>query len=184
MPICSRCRRAHRSVHKTCAVCRDANNARRKERWDLVQAAKVGGCVICGEDSLEILEFHHVTQKRFSISHGWRTAGLKQLTEELRRCIVLCANCHRRHHAAETPMTLDRRQQIRHQFAKLLWQLDENDVAKLAELVAMDFCDNLDISGKERIDRFVEKHIRQIAGPAMARYAKQLIEELRRQCPP
>lgn len=81
-------------------------------------------------------------------------------------------------------MTLDRRQQIRHQFAKLLWQLDEHDVAKLAELVAMDFCDNLDISGKERIDRFVEKHIRQIAGPAMARYAKQLIEELRRQCPP
>ena len=59
-------------------------------------------CQRCGYDRcLEALEFHHLdpTQKDFNISSKGYTRSWKRVQEELEKCVMLCANCHREVHA-------------------------------------------------------------------------------------
>ena len=59
-------------------------------------------CERCGYDRcFEALEFHHrdPTQKDFSISSKGYTRSWDKVRSELEKCIMLCANCHREHHA-------------------------------------------------------------------------------------
>ena len=54
-------------------------------------------CVQCGEADPRVLEFHHVGQKDMEITRmvggGW---SVKRIQEEIGKCQVLCANCHRK----------------------------------------------------------------------------------------
>ncbi len=56
-------------------------------------------CCLCGFDEVqEALEFHHVNpkEKSFSIcTTGNQTRSLASQLEELKKCILVCANCHR-----------------------------------------------------------------------------------------
>lgn len=57
-------------------------------------------CKVCGEDDPIVLDLHHDKDKEIEISNAVRLGwGEKRLREELQKCVVLCANCHRRHHA-------------------------------------------------------------------------------------
>lgn len=60
-------------------------------------------CTRCGEDHPATLDFHHVdpTQKEFAISSLVRNHQYKKALEETKKCLVLCANCHRKHHYQE-----------------------------------------------------------------------------------
>lgn len=61
-------------------------------------------CEHCGEDDPIVLEFHHrdPATKEFNISDGIRYS-IKRIEAEIEKCIVLCANCHRRlHHKLKT----------------------------------------------------------------------------------
>lgn len=68
----------------------------RYQEWKSEQS-----CVLCGEDAVECLDLHHLdpsekddTLQRI-ISHGsWR-----KIEEEIAKCIVVCANCHRKIHS-------------------------------------------------------------------------------------
>lgn len=54
------------------------------------------GCVDCGETDPIILEFDHVRgEKLFTIGQSY-DHSLKALKEEIAKCEVRCANCHRR----------------------------------------------------------------------------------------
>jgi hypothetical protein len=58
------------------------------------------GCGICGYNSHAVaLEFDHLDRfsKRFTVSARNVTRSLSSIFEELRKCRVLCANCHRVH---------------------------------------------------------------------------------------
>ena len=60
------------------------------------------GCASCGECSLpEILDLHHPdpSMKLGTVNSLIRSHGLKAVLNELKKCIVLCANCHRKHHS-------------------------------------------------------------------------------------
>ena len=52
-------------------------------------------CSICGEDRWWVLDFHHTdpNKKEKHISHLIESP--KKLQEELKKCIVVCSNCHR-----------------------------------------------------------------------------------------
>jgi len=63
---------------------------------------KSNGCAICGYNKhIKILHFHHVTKKykKFNVDSG--TVGMKQLINEIDKCVILCANCHYEMHLIE-----------------------------------------------------------------------------------
>ena len=56
-------------------------------------------CCLCGYDKcIKALEFHHLdpSKKDFTISNDH--FRLKDAVEESKKCILLCANCHRELH--------------------------------------------------------------------------------------
>ena len=80
-----------RAVHK-----------RRKKIRQMAVEYKGGKCERCGYDRyIEALEFHHVnsSKKDFNVSQRGYTRSWKRVVEELEKCIMLCANCHRELHA-------------------------------------------------------------------------------------
>lgn len=56
-------------------------------------------CRKCGETRLYILDFHHIDpkEKEFSVADVIGR-GNKSIAEEAKKCICLCANCHREFH--------------------------------------------------------------------------------------
>jgi len=79
---------------------------RRKELRQRAIAHKGGCCQVCGYDRcMEALEFHHTSSshKDFGISSKGYTRSWEKVREELRKCILVCANCHREIHAKLQP---------------------------------------------------------------------------------
>jgi 5-methylcytosine-specific restriction endonuclease McrA len=80
-------------------------NAVQKRRQRIRQMAVdyMGGrCSICGYDRcIEALEFHHLdaSEKDFGISSKGYTRSWEMVKQELDKCVILCANCHREVHA-------------------------------------------------------------------------------------
>ena len=76
-----------------------------KRRKDIRQKAisyKGGKCQICGyAKCIEALEFHHIElgKKDFGISAKGYTRGWNRVKDELDKCVLVCANCHREIHA-------------------------------------------------------------------------------------
>lgn len=93
--LCARC---HRIVH----VDEDPRNPdvhwERRIRDNILfvrRAKRFLGCSVCGYKNMGVaLDFHHVIGEKFdavaNLTHGPREI----LKEEMRKCIVLCANCH------------------------------------------------------------------------------------------
>ena len=57
-------------------------------------------CCICGESEPCCLDFHHLHDKKFEIGYSMDVT-VENLMEEIEKCIVLCANCHRKLHAGK-----------------------------------------------------------------------------------
>lgn len=57
-------------------------------------------CSICGESHISCLDFHHTDPKvkESGLSGLWRYSTKEKVLDEIKKCIVLCANCHRKHH--------------------------------------------------------------------------------------
>lgn len=53
-------------------------------------------CVDCGEKDPIVLEFDHLGDKKKNVSSLTNDATLKRVLEEIAKCEVRCANCHRR----------------------------------------------------------------------------------------
>jgi hypothetical protein len=55
------------------------------------------GCVLCGEDCVVCLEFHHLDGR---LKDGEISAVRKdKILEEIDKCIIVCKNCHAMIHA-------------------------------------------------------------------------------------
>jgi len=75
---------------------------RRKKVRQMSIEYKGGVCERCGYNRCtEALEFHHNDNsgKDFGISSKGYTRSWARVKEELDKCILLCANCHREIHA-------------------------------------------------------------------------------------
>lgn len=54
-------------------------------------------CVDCGEKDIIVLEFDHLNNKKFGIAEMYKNSySLHAVEEEIKKCVVRCANCHRR----------------------------------------------------------------------------------------
>lgn len=79
-----------------------AVHARRKKIRQMAVGYKGGKCEVCGYDRcIDALEFHHrdASKKDFGISEKGYTKSWKIVMQELDKCILICANCHRELHA-------------------------------------------------------------------------------------
>lgn len=59
------------------------------------------GCIVCGEKCVFCLDFHHINPKT-KIKAVSSIASTKNITKtiiEINKCVVLCANCHRKFHS-------------------------------------------------------------------------------------
>jgi len=61
-----------------------------------------GKCFACGYNKCETaLDFHHINPSEKDFALGAARASIKNwlsLVEEVEKCVILCANCHREHH--------------------------------------------------------------------------------------
>jgi hypothetical protein len=66
-------------------------------------------CEICGENRPECLDFDHIDKenKSFNISKYRDSKSYKDLENEINKCRVLCANCHRIHTAVQMGWYID-----------------------------------------------------------------------------
>ena len=67
--------------------------------------SKMGGvCTSCrGKFHPVVYDFHHLdpSKKDVGITSAMNKRSLKRILEEVEKCILLCANCHRVEHAGE-----------------------------------------------------------------------------------
>lgn len=74
----------------------------KKRKSDLIKVFH-SKCCICGFDSYqEALDFHHVNpeEKSFGLTDSNAvTKALDKQLEELKKCVLVCVNCHRGIHA-------------------------------------------------------------------------------------
>lgn len=81
-----------------CKQCRAAAVARRRKvvKEKLVEEAG-GACALCGyARCLNALQFHHVdpSSKEFHLAHRGHSRSIARSRAEMRKCVLLCANCH------------------------------------------------------------------------------------------
>ena len=72
--------------------------AKNRIRTHINTHLKANPCVDCGETNIIVLEFDHIgDDKKFNISDAARLGyGMKKLKDEIAKCEVRCANCHRK----------------------------------------------------------------------------------------
>lgn len=85
-----------------CKKCSTEAVQRRREKIKLMAIEYKGGkCECCGYDKcVSALEFHHLdsSTKEFGIGQNGYTRSWDKNKEELDKCILVCANCHREIH--------------------------------------------------------------------------------------
>jgi len=81
-----------------CARCNGEAVARRRRRVKQLLVEEAGGrCTLCGyERYVGALQFHHLNPrlKSFALSHEGVTRSLEKARAEVRKCVLLCSNCH------------------------------------------------------------------------------------------
>lgn len=100
----SYCRACSKSHYRDNSIRHKANTSRRNKaigaeyQWRIWQHLASNPCMDCGEIDPIVLEFDHVRGKKlFSISQASkRKFAWTRVAEEIEKCDVRCANCHRR----------------------------------------------------------------------------------------
>lgn len=103
-PRCIKCDRDSKreSYHKHYESNKEKFQARRKyyenNNKEYIKNIKNCGCAICDEKDIACLDFHHLRDKEFNIANEIKNLSIDNLKKEIDKCIVLCANCHRKLH--------------------------------------------------------------------------------------
>lgn len=90
----------HYEANKDKCIARIARN-KKASRQQFLEFKSRLSCVHCGENHPATLDFHHVVRhpsnrKIYELTrNGAYDAAIKEIIE---KCIVLCSNCHRKHH--------------------------------------------------------------------------------------
>ena len=91
-----------------CKKCRvDAVTRRRAKIKRMAVEYKGSECADCGliTEHVGVYDFHHLDpgQKDFAIAKKGYTRSWEKTKQELDKCVMLCANCHRIRHSIEGP---------------------------------------------------------------------------------
>ena len=104
---CSRLEgKSHYQRNKPLVKSKTITDARRRKNA-YIELLKRFECVHCGEDDYCCFDFHHIDpkQKESDVSIMIGSASLLRLWTEIAKCVVLCANCHRKLHKGRFSLT-------------------------------------------------------------------------------
>ncbi len=106
-PLCGELARAGKSLCQACTDYQTLRKAKKREEQKRRAVEYLGGqCIDCGlrTDIVDVYDFHHVhpEEKSATINRMMtKTLSWASIQEELDKCELLCANCHRIRHASE-----------------------------------------------------------------------------------
>lgn len=72
-----------------------------QQRKQRIVYAMGGQCALCGYNkNIQALEMHHINpdEKEFTFSKTQEYHNWEELSKEMQKCVLLCANCHREVH--------------------------------------------------------------------------------------
>lgn len=74
-------------------------NQEELQKWYIEYKDKLH-CTSCGEDRHWVLDFHHIdpTTKKGSVNVILHSKGKEAFLKEVKKCKILCSNCHRDFH--------------------------------------------------------------------------------------
>ena len=86
-----------------CKYCHsDYMKQKYQEKKNIVQEIKSScSCAKCGESRGYVLDFHHINPSEKDNTVARLTSNnykLEKVYDEIKKCVVLCANCHREFH--------------------------------------------------------------------------------------
>lgn len=100
--MCKECRKVYHKKHyeKNKGRYTNQNVAIRKRNKDFINRYKrTQKCSRCPETRWYVLDFHHLDKKDVEVSVMVNKCfSLKKIKEEIRKCEIVCANCHREIH--------------------------------------------------------------------------------------
>lgn len=77
-------------------------NREKENRQYVYDYLKNNPCVVCEEYDPTVLEFDHIDRdSKLKAVSNMRYFSIDKIKEEISKCRVLCANCHRRHTAGQ-----------------------------------------------------------------------------------
>lgn len=82
-------------IKNRASLSKQKNRERNKQYLENYKSNK--SCLDCGETNSIVLEFDHVIGVKLGnvINMAYSPVGLKKLKEEIEKCELVCANCHR-----------------------------------------------------------------------------------------
>lgn len=94
---CKLCRKDYDAEYNRRRDLKKKNSVQRKREhsirlWVRTQL-KQKSCS-CGESRIECLDFHHLRDKKYNVSSMY-SLSKEKILEEVAKCEILCANCHR-----------------------------------------------------------------------------------------
>ena len=118
--ICKICHSAYRKQHylqnkaKYIAKAVIWNNKQKDILMQyLFETLRRSQCVDCGEKDIVVLDFDHISDKKLGIAEMYRNRySLQAIKDEIKKCVIRCANCHRRKTAKESGFWKFRRLKI------------------------------------------------------------------------
>lgn len=79
------------------------NQEQKARTRQLIIEAKSGGCTKCPEHDPVCLDFHHTGDDKDMTVSSMLGMSDTRVRSEIAKCVVLCANCHRKEHRSRTP---------------------------------------------------------------------------------
>jgi hypothetical protein len=110
---CKACRRIYSKAHYKLNAAKYSNHRlenvrryRKRNRAFISAYLREHPCVDCGEVDPTVLEFDHIGKKESNVADLARTGRpVAALRAEIEKCVVRCANCHRRRTARQFAWT-------------------------------------------------------------------------------
>lgn len=83
---------------------------------DLMNSFKTE-CIVCKENWKEALDFHHIdpNEKEYNVSQSSRA----KMLDEVKKCVILCATCHRKYHSGHKEIIAQVDQQVESGISKV-----------------------------------------------------------------
>jgi len=104
---CTECwkeiRKTSYDKNKKTTLLRNTKNKKKTRNW-YIEYKSTLKCSNCNENHPACLEFHHVdpNTKEYDVSIMLRsTVSVEKLKKEIDKCVILCSNCHKKHHYSE-----------------------------------------------------------------------------------